>query len=58
MIIYEQFILIISNFTFYNKNNTKNYFLIIFYFFLSLFNLYCKLFMRRKTYIYIYIIYI
>jgi len=36
--IYEQFILIISNFTF-KENNAKNYSLIIFYFFLSLFSL-------------------
>jgi len=40
-IIYEQFTLIISNFTFYKKKTAKNYFVIIFYFFL-LFNLYIQ----------------
>jgi len=30
MIIYEQFIFIISNFTFYEKNNAKNFSLIMF----------------------------
>jgi len=52
MIIYEQFILIISNFTFYKKNNAKNYFLIIFYFFLLLFNLYTNgnYLLKRKMY--------
>jgi len=34
MIIYEQFIFIISNFASYKKNNVKNYSLITFYFFL------------------------
>jgi len=34
MIIYEQFIFIISDFTFYKKNNAKNYSLITFYFLL------------------------
>jgi len=53
MIIYEQFILIVSNFSFYKKNKAKNYSLIIFYFFLSFIIYKGKLVERTKTYIYI-----
>jgi len=55
MIIYEQFIFIILNFTFYKKNNVKNYSL----FFISSYHLACiykqKLFMKK---IYEHILYI
>jgi len=58
MITYEQFIFVILNFIFYKKT-AKNYSLIIFYFFLSLFSPYIQTeIIYEKKNIYGYIFYI